>query len=804
MADRYSVSTTRPIPNLIQGVSQQAAQQRRDPQCEDQFDCVNSVLEGCAARPHGELVKLFAGRDLDGAFFAETTHETENYLTGVSPLGVPFAIDLADGTDCTVSSTAPDYTYLTAGSGDPKDKLSSQAVDDYLFIANKLKTPAMSATTSAAKANEVLVFIRASAFSAKYKVKCSGPGAAEIVVQTGASTVANTQDIAECIVSGTTITGVAIDSGAAINGAGGYVATRTGSLIRITRGDGAAFTVDTEDGNGDDNMVAFNGEASSFARVPARGFTGAKLKVLGDNKATEDDFYIKFDGDPATGVWKETMGYSIKTDLDASTLPHALVNTGYRTFEFRRLTWSTRIAGDDDSAKVPSFIGKKIKSLFYHDRRLGFMWSGGAFLGKSRNPFTLFPDTVQTVLATAPVDATVGGGSDKGPAVLDFAVQVQENLLLWAQGAQFRLESGDQVFKQDTVSAKATTAYEYAVNARPTVVGPFLYLATDVGSYATVRALQFAQGRFQGDVDVSSHVSRYIASGVRRMVASDTLRQLFVQTDGNRQVLYLFNYTFSGQEGFLQTAFNTWRIPGGDILWAGFQSNVLRVLQQRPEGVALLKFDMTPSGVDPQPGATYTTRLDFRVGDGGVTGLAYDAINNRTSFSLPYTPTGPDVKVIVNADGPEYTRGRSFQVISVVGPVVTVLGDLTPYTFYVGQAIRAERGESEFYIRGDNGAEAVDRLVVNRFKVAVANTGYTRIEVSHTVKPTRSYELANRVLGTSSGVTGTPVLRNADLDAPIGEKSDEVRIRLINDSFLPSYWQNAAYDVDAVGWKGAK
>ena len=34
------------VPNVIQGVSQQAAQARRPTQCKEQFDCLNHAVEG--------------------------------------------------------------------------------------------------------------------------------------------------------------------------------------------------------------------------------------------------------------------------------------------------------------------------------------------------------------------------------------------------------------------------------------------------------------------------------------------------------------------------------------------------------------------------------------------------------------------------------------------------------------------------------------------------------------------------------------------------------------------------------------
>lgn len=782
------------IPNLVQGVSQQAVQNRRDPQCEAQFDCVNSVLEGVVARPHANLVKMWPGRVLTGSRFSETFHGAdENYLTGIGPTGTPFAIDLSDGTDCTITQTAPDYSYLIFGADSSRDKLRTQVVDDFTFISNRDKLPAMDpAILSPSNQPSAIVFVRATAFSSTYTVTVQATSGALTTAThtTSASTVEPTDSIANSLL-------------ALLNNVG-FSAFRSGSTILITRADLLDFTLTTTDGNGDTFMLGFKGTAQKFSSLPARAFDGNQLKVAGDPTTSADDFYVIFKGPSTTGAWQETVAPGIKTTLDASTMPHALVCTGLRAFQFRRLAWSTRIAGDETTSKDPSFVGKSIRDMVYHQRRLALIWSGGVSFSKADNPFTHFADTVQTVLATAPVDIKVSSGDKRGAAVLDFALQAQENLYLWAQKVQFRVSSGNDPFKQDTAEVLPSMSYQYAPNAYPLTLGSFVFVASDSGAYASLRSLLYTQTKLSGDVDVTSHVGQYMKAGVREMTASETLRSLFIQSDGDTSVVYLFNYTYDGDQGFIQTGLNTWRIPGGAVLWIGLKDSTLRMIQQRPEGVAFLTFDLTPQSRDPIAGAGYLTRLDMRRDETGVTGLAYNATTATSSFTLPYLPTGPDVLVVTSEDlAGGHTRGRVFETVSVVGAVVTVKGDLTGgYRFYVGQRISAVRDESEFQVRGDKGALPVDRLDLARFYLTLASTAYTRIEVSAEGKTTKEYPFTGRVLGGATARTGPPTPVNGMLQAAIGENASKARIRIINDSFLPSYWQSAAYSYTAVGWGG--
>lgn len=791
-----------PVPNLVQGVSQQGVQQRRDSQCEEQFDCVNSVSEGCSARPHTDLLRLFPGENWEGAFFTEIIREEtgENYLVIVNG-SVPEAINLDSGEVCVVTNTAAD-TYLSTGSpADFKQAIRAQTVEDTTIIASRNAVPILDAAiVSPVRVNEALVFVRSGAYSTDYTIVLSGPASINAVWTTSASDVPADEVLA-------TTGRIAFELHSLINGVNGYSSDVSGSTIRIWRADLADFTVNTGDGNGDEFMLAFKGRVSSYEKLPARSFAGVILEVLGESRTVTDNFWVKFAGTPSAGSWEEVVAPATKTTLKPSTMPHVLVNTGLNTFEWKTQTWSTRIAGDENTAKDPGFVGKRIRDVCWHpSSRLGFLYASGAVWSKSQFPYTFFPDTVQTALATAPVDhKAIAGSASRGATTLDFAVQVDEGVYLWAQRVQYRVATENEAFKQDTVESKPSTAYAYASLCDPLTVGSSLYFMTDVGSFSTMRSIQFTNGKVAGDTDVTAHIPRYINAGVRYLTAHDTLRQIFVQSSGLPEGLYLYNYFVAEGGEYAQSAWNTWRLPGGDILWVGIKDNLLRILSQRPEGVALTVVDLTPQRVDPLDGAAYLTRLDNRLTEGTVTGLTYNAVTGRTSFTLPYVPTGPDVVVVTSVDEPGgFTRGRVFATVSVVGAVVTVEGDLTNYQFYVGQRISAERTESKFYVRNDRGVLPVDRLTVNRFGVEMSDTGYTRIEVSSPNKDPREYVFEGRRLGSSSAQTETPVLSDAQLVGSVSEENHNATIKLINDSFLPSNWQTAFYEYEAVGVAGIK
>lgn len=781
------------IPNLIQGVSQQAVQQRRDTQCEEQFDCINSIVDGCAARPHFEVVKVWAGRTLTGAFMEAFERSDEYYLVGIYDEAA-FAINLDTGVDCTIGGAdyPNDTGYLDAVVGvDPRDQFRMQAVEDAIFIANRQTQPAMDPSiVSPALVNEALVWVRGAVTGAS-TLDIDGPGGSDI-------THANTQN---------TSTGIATAFEAAVDGVSGFSAERVTSTVRIWRSDNADFSVVTGDGTGDEIVKAYKGFIDGTSKLPAKAFDGMRMEVRGESRTTADNYWLEWVGSTSTGAWRETVAPDTETTIDRETMPHTLRLTAGNTFEWQAESWSTRVAGDDETARDPGFIGSRIRDMFYYKNRLGIVHEGGAVWSKARYPFTFFPDTLQTVLATAPVDVVFGAAqAGKGAVTVDFPVQIDKTLSFWAQGSQFEVTHGQDNFKQESVGADPSTAYEYAPGAKPLALGKFLYFATEAGPWASLFAVPYQNSQAGMERDVTQHVNSYITSGIRKLTGSTVFGQIFIASDGAPSSLYLWSQLF-GDGQFLQSAWNTWRIPGGTILWVGLKGNYLRVLQQRAEGVALLRADLTPRVKDDITGATYLTRLDLRVTQAQVTSLSYDSGTGRTTFTLPYTPTVTgDMKVVLmETVGSEY-RGQVFPVVSITGAVVVVTGDLSGgKKFVVGQKISAERTESRFMVRNpDKGALPLDRLTVERFGLEVSSSSYTRIEVTRPNGDTKSYEWEGRTAGLPTSVIGTPILANDMIDVPVDGLATERTIRLVNDSFLPSYWQSASYTYTGIGKAGQK
>lgn len=817
------------IPNMVQGVSQQAPQQRRDTQCEAQFDCINSPLDGARARPGADLVSFLAGEDFAASFSYEISRgDGEHYLVVVTD-GDLRVINLDTGALCTVNFPEGKAYLETPVSGSPRDVFSAVTIDDFTFLANREVVPAMSATESAAAANEALLHFRAGDYETLYQLaiiynskiytwtyltpdNSAAANRRHISTNQIAATFyrALTGSAATVTATGTNVGSAPYGVGAAVVGATtgvtgattatslGFTVEINGNVLRISRGDAAAFDIDTSDGLGGTHFIGIKGVVQSFTDLPRTAFEGVLVEVRGESGTEEDNFFVEYVGNSATGgYWEETLGPEVPVGLDADTMPWQLVNTALNEFTFEAAPWGQRVVGDEASSKDPSFIGKPIYDLHYSFSRLGILTEGSNVWSKARNPYVFFRDTAQTVLATDPVDITVTGS--RRIALLRQAVEAGDATMLWAPRAQFRIHSNQDRFSQDTVEAPLAATYEFTETCAPLALGKSLYFATDTGPFVTLRDLTLTDGRVVGEVDVTAHIPQYIPANPRFITGSDTMGLVLIVSDDEPAILSAYNMLLSPDER-LQSAWNKWRMPAeSTILWVGMTGAVAHLLVQREDGVAVLRLDVSPRLVD--PGGLYHTRLDFRIVETDLAEEpAFDAEENQTTLVLPFeTPEAEEepekiIVVVRTANLPDgFPRGRPFPVVSVEGDTVIVQGDATGHELYIGFRISSERTESEFYLRTDNGPKAVDSLQVMEVHFGHAQTGYYRAEVTYDNGKFGQVEWEGRQFGDPANVLDAAVLANGTLKVPVRATHDGYTLRLVNDSFLPSLWQTAKY-----------
>jgi hypothetical protein len=745
-------------------------------------------------------------------------------------------------------------TYLQPAVGvTDRDNFRIQSVGDYHFIINKSVLPTMDTGSSSPNPNpSAMIFVQAGEYLATYTVSVEYAGTVySFTYQTPDNSVetnyqyiatnqiaatfframtgltANTGNGTTAIVGPASVAGPAGSTGAGYSttftptvvggnyygdlnpGSGNVYAPSTlislgfkiaidGNIILIQRAsDQNPFTVDASDGAGDQSISVVQNSVTSLEYLPQGGFDGFTVEVMGVGGTTASaPYYLTYNSNAGNGgAWIESVASGVLTRPLASTMPVAIFCSAPDTFSVVTPTWLPRISGDGTtSAYNPGFIGAYLEDIVFFDGRLGLVTADTYDLTQAGNPYNWWPQTAQTVLDDMPISGQIAASNTT--ATIQRAAVIDEQLTLWAQRAQFRLNSGVEPFTAQNIQDPQSTSYEFNPNCGFIRLGTKLYFMYDADGYSRVFILQYDQGRAVGDTDITAHVPEYIPSGVYGVAASTPIKMLFLRTDGASNSLFLYNWLDEGST-VVQSAWNEWTLPDGQILWHGVYQQYLYVLLQRADGAYILTIPLNPAHTD--PGGAYQTRLDYRLTESSVgVSSSYNSPANTTTITFPYslsTPLQAMVRVVNRATNVKI-RGRVWPVVSTTATSVTVQGNCTTEQFYVGLAIASTRQESDFYIRTATGHIPTERLTVKNYVMDYRNTIYSRI----TVVNSQTGEVVDEELGIpgTAELGVAPVLNKGSLRAIVDGEALDVTITLINDSPFPSEWTAVNIEFESV------
>ena len=390
--------------------------------------------------------------------------------------------------------------YIT--SSEPLRELDASTIGDYTFILNKTKVVKFSEDVSENPyPASALIFVRQGDFLTDYAIKVNGEQKAYY---------ATTEDIKT-----TKTNGIAseLKSKLAASLGSGWTLTLQNSCILLKKNDGSDFTILATDSNADYNLYAFYKEANSLQLLPTVAPNGFILKIVGEEIAVEDDYYVKFEttdgSDFGSGTWVETCAPNIPYKLDATTMPHGLIREADGTFTFKTLDWTPRGAGDENNAPSPSFINNTIQEVFTHKGRLGFLSVDKSCYSDTQDIFSFFKKTTQTELDTDPIDVT----SNSKMVDLKHALAFNEALLLFSPTSEFTLKSGD-IFSNSTVAIDLTMNYQCSSLCKPVNAGNTAFFLYENGDYSKMMEVYVTSTYILDAREVTEQVPRFLPKNI--------------------------------------------------------------------------------------------------------------------------------------------------------------------------------------------------------------------------------------------------------------------------------------------------
>lgn len=653
--------------------------------------------------------------------------------------------------------------YITSDA--PLKELDASTIGDYTFILNKTKIVQFSDELSPnPHPNSALIFVRQGDYTTDYKIKVNGEEKASYTTTDDVKTT-KTNGIASELKN-------KLDSSLG----SGWSTQLQNSCILLNKDDGSEFTILATDSNADYNLYAFYKEANSLQLLPTVAPNGFILKIVGEEIAVTDDYYVKFEttdgSDFGSGTWIETSAPNIPYKIDANTMPHGLVREADGFFTFKALDWTPRDAGDEDTAPSPSFIGNTIQEVFTHKGRLSFLSMDKSCYSDTQDIFSFFKKTTQTELDTDPIDVT----SNSKMVDLKHALAYNETLLLFSPTTEFTIKSGD-IFSNSTVAIDLTMNYQCSSYCKPVNAGNTAFFLYENGNYSKMMEV-YVTSTYNFDArEVTEQIPSFLPKNIYKIAASSANNIACLLSTEHTDTIYVYNYYYSS-ESKVQSAWSKWTFDNTKILNIDFYNNWLYLTVQYEDGIYLLRLDFSPK--KKEPNLEYQFFLDRKVYL-DETDLIYDEITNITSFELPYSVVS-QITIL---------EGRGFPLDYIIEDnIVKVQGNYTK--LIIGNTYESRWELSPIYVRqtSSNGGMKVKEgiLMLKDINMTYADTGYFRVIVTpkYSTAITSSFEFTGKITGLVSATLEQIPVSDGTYLIPIASKNDEVTVEIINDSYLPS------------------
>ncbi len=663
-----------------------------------------------------------------------------------------------------LSSDNPIINYITTSN--PLEELDASTIGDYTFIVNKTKTVSLDSETSENLfPSAALIFVRQGDYTTDYKITINGNIVADYTT-TADVTTTKTNKIAEELYNDLTTN---LDTDV-------WNIRRLGSVLCVEKIDGSSFTIQSEDSNADYNLFAYYKESNSLQTLPLVAPNGFILKIIGEQVATEDDYYVKFkttdNSDFGSGTWIECAAPDIPYKFDASTMPHGIVRNADGTFTFKQLEWTPRGAGDEDTAPNPSFIGNTIQEVFTHKGRLAFIAADKSCYSDTQDIFSFFKKTTQAELDTDPIDVT----SNSKMVDLKHSLAFNEELLLFSPTTEFTLKGGD-IFSNSTVAIDLAMNYQCSSKCKPVNAGSTAFFLFENGEYSKMMEIYITSTYSLDARETTEQAPSYLPKNIYKIANSTSNNIACLLSTEHRDTIYCYNYYYNSEQK-AQSAWSKWKFDNAQILNVDFKDNLLYLVVQYSDGVYFLKMNFSPKNKEED--LDYLFFLDRKVYLDS-NDLTYNPSTNKTTFTKPYALDN-ELTILNNIGFPiNYTITNN--IISVEGQYNKLI---------VGNTYNSKWGLSKIFVRqqSSNGGLKVREgiLMLRDINLTYANSGYFKVIVTpkYSTAITSTFEFTGKITGLVSATLEQIPVSDGTFLIPITSKNDEIDVEIINDSYLPS------------------
>jgi hypothetical protein len=620
-------------------------------------------------------------------------------------------------------------------------------------------------------------------------------------------------------------------------------------LIGLTSASRYIKSIVAADARGNTLMAGFSNQVTSIVELPSNSWEGYTVLVAPDGSSDQSSYYLKFNAENTTtngtfgrGVWEEAAGWGTRGQYDDNTMPHAfayyrnasgLVRFTFQPFSGTTYTdgtvsidlpgWTNRLAGDADELPGPSFVDSAINDIVFFKNRLGFVSGENVILSEAGAYYNFWQQSALQVVDSDPIDLTAVSND---VAVLNYALQQQDELVLFSNENQFRLYSGDNVtFSPETASVGRISSISMEPYVKPEQVGPQVLFPVKEGDFTgfhtfitTDRTVGINLGQ---TAVITETVPKYIPKNIDSLAVSRTDQYLVALSRDDSDALYVYQFFWEASGGSLtnrQNAWHRWTFPNKSIHWCDFVEGTLYKLvsynnagttEYYLEGLNASRPPQSSNDLfllDRQLSSSITTDL------GAVT-FSYNAATNKTTVNLPYRTVNTSQFAVIKVDSSDAAESQKRWIVAnsvpagVTSFVCDSLGDFSnsswvfgeqfTFTYRPPQLMPYSRTATENTFIGNR----TGRLQLRYLDVYYSDARYFTVEVTPKHRDLVTYEFDRRdPLNGNIVISQEEPFEEAKFRAYIQSKNDQVTVELVNDSidqakFIALEWTGLYFDV---------
>ena len=810
---------TTAIPNLIGGVNQQPAAIRNINDAEAIDNAVPNPVDGLTKRPPTEHIAILDG--VSGTYNIDESQppfihlierdETERYILSIQQNGTSIDIYDLTGTRKTLYNNSGG-TAVSCGSASNTQR-KALTIGDVTYILNTTQTVSMTADTVAANpANynrACMVWVRQTGSERTSKISLTVGATTFTALHKISNSDIGTEHTAENLTSDIN-TDTTVDC----------TAVTVGSVIHITKN--ADFDVVVEDDFGGDGLIMIRDEVSNFDNLPPTAVHGWMVKVIGSVESGLDDYWVKFkaqDGVFSDGIWEECAAPGIKYKFDSATMPLILIRQSDGSFMLKKadgttpssnvpagqnydgFKWGERLIGDENTNPIPSFVGLKISDMVYHQSRLGFLAGENLIFTETSEFFNFWRTTALDLLDSDCIDVA---SSNPRIGKLLAAIPFNRDLILFTPTGQMILRSGDVLSPKSLALLPASDFENQSATVKPVPSANSIFFTYTNGAYVGMRELipqPALDGAYYAN-DLTDNVSTYIPGPPSHITATTHENIAVIVSQGK---IYGYRYFQQGndriQSAWFRFTFDNSHPSASAFakpIWASFLDSDLYIVFLR-SGVSGSTNTAHPTlerirmgvGINDSAisGKDWLTHIDQRKYFASGSGT-YDSATNTTTYTLPRPmryAAGKTVVVTANGYQPLIISGTA-PTNTATAATVAIQGNYANTPVWIGTKYQMEYEFSMPYFRVSSGkglASALSgRYQLRYMTLQYSNSAYFRAEVGIKNESTYQYVFTGETVGTA--LIGNTNISTGVFRIPIHSKNDNVTIKLINDSPLPS------------------